>query len=138
MLWYWIMPSQNFASTERSYGVLYTFHAVDQINKIHSFKNEVMKYALAQQVVFCLIRRKARVNIPGQASKHDMKRKTIFPQRFPLSRSLAKILGVHKLAMKKFLKNLLFGGNVKLTYKINVHNINDVRSQAIILLIKVL
>ena len=40
--------------------------------------------------------------------------------------------------MKMFLKNLLFGVDVKLkvpplTYKINAHNMSGVRSQAVIL-----
>ena len=46
---------------------------------------------------------------------------------------MAKTLRVNKTAMKKFLKNLSFEVDVKqevppLTYKINAHNMNAVRS----------
>ena len=39
-----------------------------------------------------LIRRKARVCTPGQASKRNMKKKKLFLRRLPLSRFLAKTL----------------------------------------------
>ena len=42
------------------------------------------------------------------------KEKKIFLRRFPLSRFLSKTLKVNKPAMKKFLKNLSFGVDVKL------------------------
>ena len=53
---------------------------------------------------------------------------------FLLSRFLAKILKVNKIAVKSFLKNLSFGVDFKLQipplmYKINKHNISDVRNQ---------
>ena len=59
---------------------------------------------------------KARIRIPGQASKRNMKKKRkIFLRRFPLSRFLAKSLRLkNKPAMKKFLKNLSFGVDIKL------------------------
>ena len=59
-----------------------------------------------------LIRRKAWVHIPGQASKRNMKKK-IFLRRFPVSRSLAKTVRVNKPDMENFLKNLSFGIDVK-------------------------
>ena len=61
---------------------------------------------------YWLIRRKARVRIPGQASKRNMKK--TFLRRLPLSRFLAKILRVDKIAMKSFSKNLSFGVDFKL------------------------
>ena len=83
-----------------------------------------------------LLDAKAWVRIPVQSSK--MKYKKIFLRRLPLSRFLAKTLRVNKTAMKKFLKTLSFGVDVKLqvpplTYKINAHNMSGVRSQAVIL-----
>ena len=54
--------------------------------------------------VFWLIRLKARVRIPGQPLKRNMKK--IFPPLFPLSRFLAKTLRVNKTTMKNVLKNL--------------------------------
>ena len=59
-------------------------------------------------------------------------KKKIFLRRFALSRFLAKTLRVNKPVMKKFLKNLSSGVDVKLVapplmYKINAHNMSGVR-----------
>ena len=58
-----------------------------------------------------LARHKARVRIPGQASIRKMEKNL---RLFLLSRYLAKSLKLNKPVMKKFLKNLSFGVDVKL------------------------
>ena len=47
------------------------------------------------------IRRKARVRIPGQRSKRNMKKKIFLRREETLSRFLAKTLRINKPAMKK-------------------------------------
>ena len=47
-------------------------------------------YVLKKVVLYWLIRRKARVRIPGQASKRNMKKKIFFLRRFPLNRFLCQ------------------------------------------------
>ena len=68
-------------------------------------------------VVYCVrfLNSKVRFCIPGESSK--IKVGIIFLQRHPLSRFLSKTLRVNKpcYARKKFLKNLLFGVDVKHT-----------------------
>ena len=74
-----------------------------------------------------IIRLKAQVSIPGQASK--TKYEKIFLRRFLLSRYPAKTLRVNKPAIKKFLKNLSFRSDVPpLTYEIITHNMSCVGS----------
>ena len=69
--------------------------------------------SIAMVSLFWLIRRKARVRIQGQTLKRNIKKKTVL-RRIPFSRFLAKTLRVNKPAMKKFLKILSFGIDVKL------------------------
>ena len=59
------------------------------------------------------IRYKARVRIPGETTKENMKK--ILLWRFPLSRFLVKALRVNKnkLVMKRLLKNLSLGVDFK-------------------------
>ena len=71
---------------------------------------------------------------PDQASKQHMKKKNIS------SAISDKNFGGRKSAMKKFLKNLSFGVEVKLQvpplmYGINAHNMNSVRSQVVMVVI---
>ena len=59
-----------------------------------------------------LLDAKAWVRIPGQSS--EMKYEKYFFGDFLSSRFLAKTLRVNKPAMKKFVKNLLFGVDIQL------------------------
>ena len=95
------------------------------------FKEQMFEVAVVQQVVYWLIRRKARVRIPGQTSKRNTKSisSTISSQQIS-----GKTLRINKIAMKTFSKNLSFGVNFKLQvpplmYKLNTHNISGVRNQ---------
>ena len=68
----------------------------------------------------------------AQTRPHNKIQK-VFLRRFPLSRFLAKTLRLKKIAMKSFSNNLSFGNDFKLKvpplmYKINTHNVCDVRN----------
>ena len=88
--------------------------------------------AVVQQVVCWLIRRKARVRAPGQASKQNTKciSSAISSHQISGKNSESK----QKIAMKSFPKNLSFRVDFKLQvpqlmYKININNISGVRNQ---------
>ena len=86
-------------------------------------------------ILYCrrglVCRRKSLGSYPRSVIQNEIWK--IFLRRLPLSRLMAKTLRVNKAAMKKILKNLSFGVDVKLQvspllYKINTHNISGVRN----------
>ena len=94
--------------------------------------NERTGVAVVQQVVCWLIRRKARVRVPGQTSKQNTKiiSSAISSQQISGKNSESKKKNCHE----KFLKKISFGVDFKLQvpplmYKINTRNISGVRNQ---------
>ena len=105
---------------------MHTHYACTIDSEITSIMDEVA-------VVCRLIRHKSLGMYPRPDIITKYEKKKIFLRRLPLNSFLAKTLRVNTPAMKKFLKNLSYGVNVKLyipplTYKLNAHNMRGVRS----------
>ena len=97
-----------------------------------SFIFSINQVVVVQQVVCWLIRRKARVRVPGLTSKRNTKSisSAISSQQISGKNSECQ----NKIAIKSFSKNLSFEVGFKLQvpplmYKINAHNISGVRNQ---------